>query len=101
MCTYFRHKFEHKEFNFGPNENVTFLVYVYDFTTPFWLQVSEIYIHSTPCFLSRMKILWCPWFSFNIQWHLKIFNQWYLKDIQPMLSKDIQPMTFKDIQPMT
>ena len=47
MCTYFRHKFEHKEFNFGPNENVTFLVYVYDFTTPFWLQVSEIkfYIH--------------------------------------------------------
>ena len=41
MCTYFRAKFEHKEFNFGPDENVTFLVYVYGFDTPFWLQVSS------------------------------------------------------------
>ena len=42
MCTYFRSKFEHKDFNFGPDENVTFYVYVYNFTTPFWLQVRTI-----------------------------------------------------------
>ena len=42
MCTYFRAKFEHKEYNFGRDENVTFLVYVYGFKTPFWLQVSKM-----------------------------------------------------------
>lgn len=40
MCTYFRSKFEHKEYSFGPDDNVTFFVYVYDFKTPFWLQIS-------------------------------------------------------------
>ncbi|XP_045189684.2 attractin-like protein 1 [Mercenaria mercenaria] len=40
MCTYFRSKFEHKDYNFGPDDNVTFYVYVYGFATPFWLQIS-------------------------------------------------------------
>lgn len=39
-CTYFRTKFEHGDFSFGDKENTTFLVYVYGFQTPFWLQVS-------------------------------------------------------------
>lgn len=38
-CTYFRTKFEHGDFSFGEKENTTFLVYVYGFHTPFWLQV--------------------------------------------------------------
>lgn len=38
-CNYFRAKFDHGEYSFGPEENTTFLVYVYGFKTPFWLQV--------------------------------------------------------------
>lgn len=38
-CNYFRAKFDHGEYSFGPQENTTFLVYVYGFQTPFWLQV--------------------------------------------------------------
>ncbi|XP_052255440.1 attractin-like protein 1 isoform X1 [Dreissena polymorpha] len=40
QCRVYRAKFEHKDYDFGSNENVTIYVYVYNFTTPFWLQVS-------------------------------------------------------------
>lgn len=66
MCTYFRAKFEHKEYNFGRDENVTFLVYVYGFKTPFWLQISfsqfpkidlvHFFVTFFSCFLSLLII---------------------------------------------
>lgn len=66
MCTYFRSKFEHKDYNFGPDDNVTFFVYVYDFKTPFWLQISfsqfpkidlvHFFVTFFSCFLSLLII---------------------------------------------
>ena len=38
-CSSFRTKFEHGDYSFGSSANTTFLVYVYGFKTPFWLQV--------------------------------------------------------------
>lgn len=38
-CRSFTSKFSYKEFNFGPEHNTTFYVYVYNFQTPFTLQV--------------------------------------------------------------
>lgn len=42
-CTTFRTRFLKAEHNFGMEENVTlttFYVYVYDFHTPLWIQIS-------------------------------------------------------------
>lgn len=65
-CTYFRTKFEYKDFNFGKDENVTFYVYVYNFTTPFWLQISfsqfpkidlvHFFVTFFSCFISLLII---------------------------------------------
>ncbi|XP_069140084.1 attractin-like protein 1 isoform X2 [Argopecten irradians] len=41
-CNYYRDKFEHQDYSFGSSENTTFLVYVYNFQTPFWLQISFV-----------------------------------------------------------
>ncbi|XP_052771601.1 attractin-like protein 1 isoform X2 [Mya arenaria] len=66
MCTLFRSKFEHKDYNFGPDDNVTFYVYVYGFATPFWLQISfsqfpkidlvHFFVTFFSCFLSLLII---------------------------------------------
>ena len=65
-CTYFRTKFEHGDFSFGDKENTTFLVYVYGFQTPFWLQISfsqfpkidlvHFFVTFFSCFLSLLII---------------------------------------------
>ncbi|KAK3590248.1 hypothetical protein CHS0354_041323 [Potamilus streckersoni] len=65
-CNYFRTKFEYKDFNFGPEDNLTFFVYVYNFTTPFWLQISfsqfpkidlvHFFVTFFSCFLSLLII---------------------------------------------
>ncbi|CAG2228092.1 unnamed protein product [Mytilus edulis] len=65
-CTYFRTKFEHGDFSFGEKENTTFLVYVYGFHTPFWLQISfsqfpkidlvHFFVTFFSCFLSLLII---------------------------------------------
>ncbi len=39
-CGHFKAKFSHKDHDFGIDDNTTFYVYVYDFKTPFWLQVN-------------------------------------------------------------
>ena len=39
-CNYYKAKFSHKIYFFGGQENTTFFVYIYDFQTPFWLQIS-------------------------------------------------------------
>lgn len=65
-CNYFRAKFDHGEYSFGPQENTTFLVYVYGFQTPFWLQISfsqfakidlvHFFVTFFSCFLSLLII---------------------------------------------
>ncbi|XP_061186273.1 attractin-like protein 1 isoform X2 [Saccostrea echinata] len=65
-CNYFRAKFDHGEYSFGPSENTTFLVYVYGFKTPFWLQISfsqfpkidlvHFFVTFFSCFLSLLII---------------------------------------------
>lgn len=65
-CNYFRAKFEHRDYSFGPSENTTFLVYVYGFQTPFWLQISfsqfpkidlvHFFVTFFSCFLSLLII---------------------------------------------
>ncbi|KAL4231921.1 hypothetical protein ACF0H5_009497 [Mactra antiquata] len=65
-CSSFRSKFEHKDYNFGPDHNFTFFVYVYNFTTPFWLQISfsqfpkidlvHFFVTFFSCFLSLLII---------------------------------------------
>lgn len=42
-CQYIRTKFEHKNHGFGGKENTTFYVYVYNFKTPFTLQVKHFF----------------------------------------------------------
>lgn len=42
-CTNFKNRFSKSEFNFGTEDNVTlttFYVYVYDFQSPLWIQIS-------------------------------------------------------------
>ena len=41
-CTIFEEKFSHNEYTFGGDSNTTFYVYVFDFTTPFIVEVSPI-----------------------------------------------------------
>ncbi|XP_056005895.1 attractin-like protein 1 isoform X1 [Ostrea edulis] len=65
-CNYFRAKFDHGEYSFGAKENTTFLVYVYGFKTPFWLQISfsqfpkidlvHFFVTFFSCFLSLLII---------------------------------------------
>ncbi|XP_021361114.1 attractin-like isoform X3 [Mizuhopecten yessoensis] len=65
-CNYFRDKFEHQDYSFGSSENTTFLVYVYNFQTPFWLQISfsqfpkidlvHFFVTFFSCFLSLLII---------------------------------------------
>nr|XP_022341694.1 attractin-like protein 1 isoform X2 [Crassostrea virginica] len=65
-CNYFRAKFDHGEYSFGPEENTTFLVYVYGFKTAFWLQISfsqfakidlvHFFVTFFSCFLSLLII---------------------------------------------
>lgn len=38
-CDYFHIKFDHKIYAFAGKENTTFFVYVYNFKTPFMIQV--------------------------------------------------------------
>jgi hypothetical protein len=58
-CTYFRSKFEHKDYNFGPDDNVTFFVYVYGFKTPFWLQVCSLCFASLFCLVIGVLLGHC------------------------------------------
>ncbi|XP_071089503.1 attractin-like protein 1 [Haliotis cracherodii] len=70
-CSYYRSKFEHKDYPFAGEENTTFLVYVYDFKTPFWLQISfsqfpkidlvHFFVTFFSCFLSLLLIAAALW----------------------------------------
>ncbi|XP_055874464.1 attractin-like protein 1 isoform X2 [Biomphalaria glabrata] len=70
-CEYFRTKFEHKNHVFGGKENTTFLVYVFNFKTPFMLQISFVqpekinllrfFIIFFSCFLSLLLIAAALW----------------------------------------
>ncbi|XP_012937027.2 attractin [Aplysia californica] len=71
ICDYFRTKFEHKNHAFGGKENTTFLVYVYNFRTPFILQISfsqfpkidlvHFFVTFFSCFLSLVLIAAALW----------------------------------------
>lgn len=42
-CTNYKHRFSKSEYNFGTEDNITlttFYVYVYDFQSPLWIQIS-------------------------------------------------------------
>ena len=39
LCKFFKMKLYHKDYLFGRDTNTTFYVSLYDFKTPFWLQV--------------------------------------------------------------
>ncbi|XP_059178870.1 attractin-like protein 1 isoform X2 [Physella acuta] len=70
-CQYIRTKFEHKNHGFGGKENTTFYVYVYNFKTPFTLQISfvqpekinllKFFIIFFSCFLSLLLIAAALW----------------------------------------
>ena len=38
-CTYYMDLFKHDDYGFGKNYNTTFYIYVFNFTTPFKIQV--------------------------------------------------------------
>ncbi|RUS90476.1 hypothetical protein EGW08_001744 [Elysia chlorotica] len=71
LCDYFRTKFEHKKYAFGGNENTTFMVYVYDFKTPFLLQISfsqfpkidlvNFFVIFFSCFLALILLVAAVW----------------------------------------
>ncbi|CAL1533125.1 unnamed protein product [Lymnaea stagnalis] len=70
-CLYFKTKFEHKNHAFGGKENTTFLVYVFNFKTPFMLQISfsqfpkidlvHFFVTFFSCFLSLLLIAAALW----------------------------------------
>ncbi|GFO40944.1 Attractin [Plakobranchus ocellatus] len=71
LCDYFRTKFEHKKHTFGGRGNTTFMVYVYDFKTPFLLQISfvqqekinlyKFFIIFFSCFLALILLVAAAW----------------------------------------
>ncbi|XP_034232301.1 attractin isoform X1 [Thrips palmi] len=73
-CTTFRTRFTKAEHNFGMEENVTlttFYVYVYDFHTPLWIQISfsqypklnlqQFFITFSSCFLLLLLVAAILW----------------------------------------
>ncbi|CAH1784738.1 unnamed protein product, partial [Owenia fusiformis] len=70
-CRYFKMKFSHRDYEFGQAKNLTFYVYVYNFTTPFWLQIAfsqmpyldllTFFATFFSCFLSLLLIAAIIW----------------------------------------
>ncbi|KAK9729796.1 Laminin EGF domain [Popillia japonica] len=73
-CTNYKHRFSKSEYNFGTEDNITlttFYVYVYDFQSPLWIQISfsqypklniqQFFITFSSCFLALLlaaALLW-------------------------------------------
>ncbi|XP_043267343.1 attractin-like protein 1 isoform X2 [Venturia canescens] len=73
-CTTYKHRFNKAEYNFGSEDNntlTTFYVYVYDFRTPLWIQISfsqysklnlqQFFITFSTCFLALLLVAAFLW----------------------------------------
>ncbi|XP_013386295.1 attractin-like isoform X2 [Lingula anatina] len=92
----YKTKFLHKDYNFGEGTNTTFYVYVYNFTTPMWLQISfsqfpqidliTFFVTFFCCFISLLLIAIIIW-KIKIRYVLYLSRQRMFVQMQQMASR--------------
>ncbi|XP_064603271.1 LOW QUALITY PROTEIN: attractin-like protein 1 [Liolophura sinensis] len=95
-CGFVKRKFEHKSYNFVSSENTTFRIYVYDFKTPFWLQLTisqqpqidlaHFFLTFLSCFLGLMLLAALLW-KFKQKYEMYRRRQRMVVELEQMASR--------------